>query len=172
MNKIYIISNILFIIYWITRINPIVKFLSTFLLSIYNFRIGEYTNTLKLINYSIGDYLIEIYPENVCISLIFFINGKTFELRQNIYKFIYLIFIIYFILFDIYNIIVLLLYMSLHIVSLHNCIKQKQKHKLLILSNVLYIISDSLIGINMYIIDIKNYEYVSYLLYWISNLIY
>lgn len=169
MNKIYIISNTLFVIYWITRVHPIIKFLSTFLLSIHKQKKLEYINSLKLINYSIGDYLIEIYPENICVPLIFFINGKMLELKQNIYKFIYLILITYFILFNMNNRDVLISYIILHIICLHTCIKQK--NKLLILSNILYIFSDSLIGINMYVINIQNYEYISYLLYWISNLI-
>lgn len=165
-NKLYWSANVLFIIYWTTRINPIIKFLATFTLSFYEFKRKKYFKSIQLLYYSIGDYLIEIYPDNISLSIFFFMNGKFLEIR---YYYIPLLCFASILIMNTKLILIILFYMITHTVCLYNSMLLKNYN--MVLSNILYILSDCIIGWNLLITNIKNSEYISYLLYWLSNII-
>lgn len=154
MNILIIFSNLLFFIYWITRIHPIIKFLATFLLYLN-------THNPKYLLYSIGDYLIEY--NYIDSTLLCFMNGLIYDTTEYFYtqnySLLFLIinnFIVYFCISDmlIYN------YIIIHFIHYYY---SKNKIK-----SICFISSDILIGLQIYKKININLDYLTYLLYWIS----
>jgi len=163
----YSLSNLFFIYYWIFRTYPIIKFLATFLLFIsYLHKKKSFRNNkiiIQLLVYSLGDYLLEC-PNGLNNSLILFGLGKITKL--NIKKKILGLFLIF-----INQNLQILNYILIHILVLFHIIKNNRKNKLFLTSHFLFVLSDILIGLELLGYGIKNYEYISYPLYWSSNLL-
>lgn len=167
MHTIIVLSNIFAIIYWVTRINPVLKFLATYLLSLYCINNRKYLLCLQFIFYAIGDITIETHTLNT--SIIFFTLGKLLFIDIQ-----YTIIILwtYYYFFN-YDYCILMCYKLTHICYLiHNYELYKSKNSVYVLyGNILFIISDVIIAFD----ELLNYKIftnkVTYLLYWISNLI-
>jgi hypothetical protein len=152
-----ILSNILFANYFITRSNPFIKSLATLSLSIYCLNFNKLL-AIQFLTYSIGDYLIEI-PNNFNNCLICFGLGNSLKLYlNNCYSQSYFITLI-------------------TIFSKNKLISYSVSHIFLIYylrgnifnSYVPFLISDIIIGLSM-VYKIKYTEYITYPLYWMSNL--
>jgi len=165
-NLLFLVSNIFFLTYWITRKHPIVKFLATAILAGYVYSIKNYYLALQYYLFSIGDLFIEILPLNN--SLILFSAGKLVKLFyfESYLSIVLCLVISYFSYWKTEKMIYS--YIAIHLVHLYWI--WQLGNQWFIVSNLMFILSDILIGINLLEYHLPYYEYVSYPLYWVSNL--
>jgi hypothetical protein len=148
------LSNIFFIIFWITRSSPLIKFLATFILSFYCFLKYSIYVGLKHFLFSIGDFIIEKYHINYAI-LIFGIAKSTI----HFYILICSLLLFYYISENNWVILYFMIFSTELILNLN-------------LSNILFLISDLIIVFDVYIFHFYYSSYISYFLYWLSLIIY
>ena len=166
---IFLVPNLFFLCYWITRSNPILKYLATVGLSFYVLFYCQddiLVTTLQFILFSMGDLVLETGTLNQ--SLVFFGLGKIIKLlKYRAYTSILISLTYSLFIFKqtrklIYG------YVVLHL--LHFYVIYHYANIWHIRSNVLFILSDILIGLDIIGYRLPNYEYISYPLYWFSNL--
>jgi hypothetical protein len=149
-------SYVIFAFYYITHINPLAKFATTFSLVI---DCIPYNKTLatQLMFYSIGDYLIEI-PNYFDYCLIFFSLGNITKLYIHTNN------------YNQATILALIVYMNitpqlLNYILTHLFIM----HYNFCFSYSLFLLSDIIIGLSMYY-KVNDTDIVTFPLYWLSNI--
>lgn len=166
---IFLVPNLFFLYYWITRSNPTLKYLATVGLAFY---VAFYSKndilitTIQFTLFSLGDLVLETGTLNQ--SLVLFGLGKIVKmLKYRAYTSI--IISLTYSLF-IYKQTRRLIYGYVFLHLLHFYVIYHYANIWHIISNVFFILSDILIGLDIIGYRLPNYEYISYPLYWCSNL--
>ena len=159
-------ANTLFIVYSTTRCNPFIKFLATFLLAL-SCRAGEnYILASQFLCFSLGDILLEI--ANLNVSLFFFGLGKLIKLYSiGAFHTIWIVVLTARLCVK-RGVKPIYVYVGVHLIHFYWIIHHGNMGY--IVSNILFILSDILIGIDLLGYYLPYYEYISYPLYWCSNL--